>query len=176
MGENRPATVLYQQLMNTAYGFHPYGRSVIGVESDLDTVAPASLQAFYKTYYRPDNAVLIITGKLDVEATLTAVDMAFGAIPRPATPIPQPYTLDPAQQGEREVVLRRNGGVPLLLVGYHTPAGAERDTVALSMLAGMLVREPDGPLYRQLVQQGLAVGVSGSTTDLYDPGMLVRVH
>ena len=172
-GENRPATVLYQQLMNTAYGFHPYGRSVIGVESDLDTVAPASLQAFYKTYYRPDNAVLIITGKLDVEATLTAVNMAFGAIPRPATPIPQPYTLDPAQQGEREVVLRRNGGVPLLLVGYHTPAGAERDTVALSMLAGMLVREPDGPLYRQLVQQGLAVGVSGSTTDLYDPGMLV---
>ncbi|MDO5103261.1 MAG: pitrilysin family protein [Lautropia sp.] len=172
-GENRPSTVLYQQLMNTAYGFHPYGRSVIGVESDLDTVSPANLQAFYQQYYRPDNAVLIITGKFDTQSTLQAVNQAFGAIPRPATPIPQPYTLDPTQQGEREVVLRRAGGVPLMLVGYHTPAGAERDTVALSMLALMLTREPDGPLYQKLVKSGLAVRVGASTTDLFDPGMLV---
>lgn len=171
--ENRPATVLYHQLMNTAYGFHPYGRSVIGVESDLDEVSPASLQAFYRTYYRPDNAVLIITGKFDVEPTLAAVQKAFGGIARPDTPVPQPYTLDAAQNGEREVVLRRAGGVPLLLVGYHTPAGAERDTVALAVLAEMLTREPDGPLYQQLVKTGLAASVGASSTDLFDPGMLV---
>lgn len=171
--ENRPATVLYQQLMNTAYGFHPYGRSVIGALSDLDAVAPANLQAFYKTYYRPDNAVLVITGQMDVPSTLEAVVKAFGGIHRPDTPVPVPYTLDPVQQGEREVVLRRTGGVPLLLAGYHTPAGAERDTVALSMLAGMLTREPDGPLYQKLVKTGQAVSLGASTTDLYDPGMLV---
>lgn len=172
-GENRPNTVLYQQLMNAAYGFHPYGRSVIGVESDLDAVAPARLQAFYKTYYRPDNAVLIITGQFDPQATLAAIEQAFGRIPKPDTPVPQAYTLDPAQQGEREIVLRRSGGVPAMLLGYHTPAGAERDTVALSMLAMMLTREPDGPLYQKLVKPGLAVSVGGSTTDLFDPGMLV---
>ncbi|MDO4230660.1 MAG: pitrilysin family protein [Lautropia sp.] len=171
--ENRPATVLYQQLMNTAYGFHPYGRSVIGVQSDLDEVSPGSLQAFYKSYYRPDNAVLIITGKFDVEPTLAAVQKAFGGIARPDAAVPQPYTLDAAQNGEREVVLRRTGGVPLMLVGYHTPAGAERDTVALAILAEMLTREPDGPLHQQLVKTGLAASVGGSTTDLFDPGMLV---
>ena len=171
--ENRPGTVLYHQLMATAYGFHPYSRSVIGALSDLDAVAPDNLQNFYGRYYRPDNAVLIITGQFDVNGTLTAVQKAFGSIPRPKTPIVQPYTLDPAQQGEREVVVRRTGGVPLLLAGYHTPAGAARDTVALSLLAEMLTREPDGPLYQQLVKPGYAVNVGASSSDLYDPGMLL---
>lgn len=171
--ENRPGTVLYHQLMATAYGFHPYSRSVIGALSDLDAVAPDNLQNFYGRYYRPDNAVLIITGQLDVNSTLAAVQKAFGSIPRPKTPIVQPYTLDPAQQGEREVVVRRTGGVPLLLAGYHTPAGAARDTVALSLLAEMLTREPDGPLYQQLVKPGYAVNVGASSSDLYDPGMLL---
>lgn len=172
-GENRPSSVLFQQMMNTAYGFHPYGRSVIGVESDLDNVSPASLQAFYHTYYRPDNAVLILTGQFDPVPTLAAIERAFGAIPRPERPIPTPYTLDPAQQGEREVVLRRAGGVPLLLAGYHVPAAAARDSAALNVLADMLTREPDGLLYQRLVKAGHAIKVGASLTDLHDPGMMV---
>ncbi len=143
------------------------------VETAGNAVAPDNLQNFYGRYYRPDNAVLIITGQFDVNGTLVAVQKAFGSIPRPKTPIVQPYTLDPAQQGEREVVVRRTGGVPLLLAGYHTPAGAARDTVALSLLAEMLTREPDGPLYQQLVKPGYAVNVGASSSDLYDPGMLL---
>lgn len=171
--ENRASTVLYHQLMATAYGFHPYSRSVIGVLSDLDAVAPSRLQTFYERYYRPDNAVLIITGQFEEAATLAAVQRQFGGIAQPDTPIPQPYTLDPTQQGERDIVVRRTGGVPLLLAGYHTPAGATRDSVALSMLGDMLAREPDGPLYRQLVKTGLTVDVGASMSDLYDPGMLI---
>ena len=92
--ENRPGTVLYHQLMATAYGFHPYSRSVIGALSDLDAVAPDNLQNFYGRYYRPDNAVLIITGQFDVNGTLAAVQKAFGSIPRPKTPSssPTPWT------------------------------------------------------------------------------------
>lgn len=171
--DNNPASALYQELMAAAYGFHPYSRAVIGVESDLDGVSAASLQAFYRTYYRPDNAVLIITGHFDEAPTLAAVEKAFGAIPKPDTTIPQSYTLDPAQQGERDVVVRRAGGVPLLLTGYHTPAAADRDSAALSVLADMLTREPDGVLYQRLVKSGLAVRIGASLTDLHDPGMLV---
>lgn len=172
-GENSPNSVLYHQLMATAYGFHPYSRSVIGALSDVDAVHPSNLQTFYQRYYRPDNAVLIVTGQFDTKSTLTAIQERFGGIPRPGTPIPQPWTLDPAQQGEREVVVRRNGGVPLMLAGYHTPAGATRDNVALGLLAEMLTREPDGPLYRELVKPGYAVSVGASSTDLHDPGMLI---
>ena len=172
-GENRPASVLYQQLMATAYGFHPYARSVIGALSDVDAVHPDNLQTFYQRYYRPDNAVLIITGQFDVNSTLAAIQKDFGPIARPATPIPQPWTLDPAQQGEREIVIRRTGGVPLMMAGYHTPASADRDTVALSILAEMLTREPDGPLYQQLVKPGYAVSIGSYATNVYDPGMLV---
>ena len=172
-GENRPASVLYQQLMATAYGFHPYARSVIGALSDVDAVHPDNLQTFYQRYYRPDNAVLIITGQFDVNSTLAAIQKDFGPIARPSTPIPQPWTLDPAQQGEREIVIRRAGGVPLMMAGYHTPASADRDTVALSILAEMLTREPDGPLYQQLVKPGYAVSIGSYATNVYDPGMLV---
>ncbi|MGE0800421.1 MAG: M16 family metallopeptidase [Lautropia sp.] len=170
--ENRPGSVLFQQLMGAAYAFHPYGRAVIGSVSDLESVRPAQLQSFYHRYYRPDNAVLIVTGAFEPAATLAAVERAFGPIARPSLPVPAPYTLDRAQQGEREIKLRRAGGVPLLSVGYHMMAGAAREAVAMRALTEMLTRQPDGLLYEALVKTGLAVGVYGYPLALHDPGMV----
>ena len=170
--ENRPQRVLYQQLMGAAYEFHPYGRAVIGNESDLNSVQPAQLQSFYHRYYRPDNAVLIVTGQFETAPTLAAVERAFGAIERPKAPVAEPYTLDRGQQGEREIRLRRSGGIPLLAVGYHMMPGATREAVALSALTVMLTRQPDGPLYEALVKSGLAVSVYGYPIALHDPGLL----
>ena len=170
--ENRPERMLHQQLMGTAYEFHPYGRTVIGNASDLASVQPAQLQSFYRRYYRPDNAVLIITGDFDPAQALVAIDKAFGKLPRPTRPIVEPYTLDRAQQGERDVKLRRSGGVPLLSVGYHMMPGAAREAVAMAALSVMLTRQPDGPLYEALVKPGIAVSVYGYSISLHDPGML----
>ncbi|MGE0315126.1 MAG: M16 family metallopeptidase [Lautropia sp.] len=170
--ENRPQRVLFQQLMGTAYRFHPYSRSVIGTESDLAAVAPAQLQAFYERYYRPDNAVLVVTGQFDEATTLAAIGRTLGSIVQPASPIAQPYTLDRAQEGEREVILRRVGGVPLFASAYHITPGASRDTVALSLYASMMTRQPDGVLYEALVKTGLAVNVYAYPIALHDPGVL----
>ena len=170
--QNRPERMLHQQLMGTAYEFHPYGRTVIGNESDLAGVQPAQLQAFYQRYYRPDNAVLVITGDFDPQPTLAAVDQAFSKVPRPTDPILEPYTLDRAQQGERDVKLRRSGGIPLLSAGYHMMPGAAREAVAMAALAVMLTRQPDGPLYEALVKPGIAVSVYGYPIALHDPGLL----
>ncbi len=170
--ENRPQRMLYQQLMRAAFDFHPYGRTVIGTESDLASVQPAQLQEFYRRYYRPDNAVLIVTGQFDVQQTLAAIAESFGPLTRPAEPVPEPYTLDRAQQGEREVKLRRAGGIPLLAVGYHMMPGAAREAVALTALTVMLTRQPDGPLYEALVKPGIAVSVYGYPIALHDPGLL----
>ena len=170
--ENRPQRLLYQQLMSAAYDFHPYGRTVIGTVTDLAEVQPAQLQDFYHRYYRPDNAVLIVTGKFDEAQVLGDIAHAFAAVAQPKTPIAEPYTLDRVQQGEREVHLRRAGGVPLMYVGYHMTAGAAREAVAMSALALMLTRQPDGPLYEALVKPGIAVSVYGYPVSLHDPGLV----
>jgi zinc protease len=170
--ENRPQRLLYQQLMSAAYQFHPYGRTVIGTESDLANVQPAQLQDFYHRYYRPDNAVLIVTGHFDEQQMLADIAQAFAAVAQPKAPIANAYTLDRAQQGEREVHLRRSGGVPLMYVGYHMPAGAAREAVAMGALALMLTRQPDGPLYEALVKPGIAVSVYGYPVALQDPGLV----
>jgi len=170
--ENRPQRILYQQLMSAAYEFHPYGRTVIGTETDLAHVQPAQLEDFYHRYYRPDNAVLIITGQFDEQQVLADIADAFAGVAQPKAPIADAYTLDRAQQGEREVHLRRAGGVPLMYVGYHMPAGAAREAVAMAALALMLTRQPDGPLYEALVKTGIAVSVYGYPVSLQDPGLV----
>ena len=172
-GQNRPASLLFQEMMGAAYRFHPYGRAVIGTESDLEHVKASSLQAFYEQYYRPDNAVLVVTGKFDEASAVAAISASLGRVPRPTEPLPLPYTREPVQEGERETVLRRSGGVPQLAIGYHIPDGAAREQVALTLAAAMLSREPDGPLYQALVGKGLADAAYGYAMGLADPGMMV---
>lgn len=164
---------LSKLLRATAYQFHPYGRPVIGTRSDVEAMSAASLQRFYQTWYRPDNAVLIITGKFESGSTLAKVQQLFGSIPRPSALISQPHTLEPVQQGEREAVLRREGGNPMLRLAYHIPDVASRDSVALKILGLMLTIEPEGELYIELVKPGHATGISASTTEDADPGLLV---
>ena len=84
-----------------AYVWHNYGKSTIGARADVENVSIDRLQAFYRNYYQPDNAVLIITGKFDEAKTLAIVAREFGKIPRPTRKIQPHYTVDPEQQGER---------------------------------------------------------------------------
>lgn len=172
-GQNRPSSLLFQELMGAAYRFHPYGRAVIGTESDLEHVQATSLQGFYDLYYRPDNAVIVVTGRIDEARAVAAINDSLGRIERPSEPLPVPYTREPVQEGEREAVLRRSGGVPQLAVGYHIPDGAAREQVALTLAAAMMSREPDGPLYQALVREGLADAAYGYAMGLADPGMMV---
>ena len=87
--------------MSTAYLWHNYGKSTIGARSDLENVPIDRLQAFYRTYYQPDNAVLLVAGKFDEPKTLDLVTQYFGAIPKPTRTLPTFYTAEPTQDGER---------------------------------------------------------------------------
>src|SRR5262245_25056349 len=91
-GENSPTNVLLQRVMSTAYLWHNYGKSTIGSRSDLENVPIDRLQAFYRTYYQPDNAVLLVAGKFDEPKTLGMIAQYFGAIPKPTRPLPTAYT------------------------------------------------------------------------------------
>ncbi|AJG21726.1 zinc protease [Cupriavidus basilensis] len=171
--ENNPAGMLMQQMRSAAYRWHNYGKAPIGARSDVEHVAIGNLQEFYRRYYQPDNAVLVVAGKFDVAATLARIGQYFGAIPRPTRALPVQYTVEPPQEGAREVTLRRVGDSQLVAVQYHIAPGAHPDTVALQLLADILTDGSGGRLYKALVESGKASWQSGSVSGMKDPGSVL---
>lgn len=169
-GENQPFAVLAQRVSAAAFAWHPYGHATIGPKSDIENVPIEKLQAFYKRYYRPDNATLLIAGNFDKPATLALIARHFGATPKPAAPIPEPYTVEPAQDGERTVVVRRVGGQPLLMASYHVPAITHPDTPALIVYGLLMSLQPSGQLYKQLVEPKIALAAGLGGVGGADPG------
>ena len=174
MGENSPDGMLMQRALETAYTWHNYGKLPIGNRSDIENVPIDKLAAFYQKYYQPDNAVLTIAGKFDEAKTLAQVAALFGPIPRPTRTLEQTYTVEPTQDGERSITLRRVGdsqGIVMLV--YHVPAGSHPDDAALNVLAGVLGDSPSGRLYKALVDNKKAVGASMEMNDLHDAGFMM---
>jgi zinc protease len=172
VGENKPELILSQRMMAVAYEWHNYGKSTIGNRTDIERVPIDSLKAFYKKYYRPDNAMLVVAGKFDQKKALALIGKYFGPLKNPAAALPKTYTEEPAQDGERSVTLRRTGTVGALGVVYHIPAGAHSDQPATAILEDVLTSAPNGRLYRALVKSKLASEVSGHATAYHDPGVI----
>ena len=172
-GENNVAGVLSQKVARAAYQWHNYGRAVIGNRSDIENVPIERLQAFYRTYYQPDNAVMVIAGDFDPTTVLGHAARLLGAPPKPARVLPLTYTRDSAQDGEREVVLRRSGENPFITALYHAPPGTHPDYAAFDILAMILGDTPTGRLHKALVETRLATSVSGGDRMLAERGALV---
>ncbi len=169
-GENSPERVLQERVLSTAYLWHNYGKSTIGSKEDIEKVPADRLKVFYKKYYQPDNAVLTIAGKVDEAKVMQLVNQYFGVIPRPERKLDEPYTVEPTQDGERYVELKRVGDVPLVSCAYHIPSGTSPDYVPLSVLTDVLTSEPSGILYKALVETKKASSVGGYAVGLKDPG------
>ena len=173
-GENNPLGVLRQRVLSTAYLWHNYGKAVIGSRADIENVPIDRLQAFYKTYYQPDNAVLVVAGKIDEVRTLGLISKLFGTIPRPQRTLPTIYTNEPTQDGERSVTLRRVGDVQNVVVAYHVPPGSHADFPAVQLASQILAdNSPSGRLYKALVETKKASNVGGQGLQLHDAGMWV---
>ncbi|HSC16547.1 MAG TPA: pitrilysin family protein [Gammaproteobacteria bacterium] len=172
-GENNPTGVLYERVLSTAYLWHGYGKSPIGSRSDIENVPIPRLQAFYKRHYQPDNAVLVVAGRFEEQRALELIDQYFGSIPRPERELTENYTIEPTQDGEREVVVRRVGDVQILIAGYHVPDGAHEDFVPVQVAAQVLGDVPSGRLYKALVETGLASQIAAQELQLRDPGMAI---
>jgi len=171
-GENNPLGVLYQRVLSTAYLWHNYGKSTIGSRADIENVPIERLQAFYRTHYQPDNAVLVVAGKIDEAKTLGLISKFFAPIPKPQRTLPTIYTNEPTQDGERTVTLRRVGEVQNVVVGYHVPPGSHADFPAVQLASQILAdNSPSGRLYKALVETKKASNVGGQGLQLRDAGM-----
>lgn len=172
-GENNPTRILFQRMMATAYEWHNYGKSTIGNRADIERVPIDNLQAFYKKYYRVDNAVLVVAGKFDEKKALDYVAKYFGPLKKPDDPLPKTYTEEPAQDGERLVTLRRVGTVGAVGAVYHIPAASHPDYPACDALLQALTDNPSGRLYKALVEAKKASSVGGMNFTTHDPGALI---
>lgn len=172
MGENNPTGVLMKRVMSTSYQWHNYGQTTIGARADLENVPIDRLQAFYKEYYQPDNAVLLVVGKFEEEKTKKLILEHFGSIPRPERTLTTTYTREPTQDGEREVSLKRVGDVQALAAMYHICSMSHPDYAPLSVLTQALTDEPGGRLYNDLVETKKTTNVWGWPAGLKEPGFI----
>ena len=145
-GETSPQRVMVKRLQSIAYDWHSYGRSTIGNRSDIENVKIENLQAFYRTYYQPDNATVILAGKFDPQLALKTLMKTFGKIPKPQRVLPVQWTVEPTQDGERNFVVRRKDELQMIWVAYKIPSDLHPDTLVLGAAETVLGDTPTGRL------------------------------
>ena len=171
-GENSPTGVLMQKVISSAFLWHNYGQSTIGNKSDIERVPIDNLKAFYKKYYRPDNAVLMVTGKFETEKTLALIEKKFGVLKNPDRPLVDVPTIEPPQDGEKRVELSRVGDLQLVSALFHTPAGSHVDYAPLALVENVLTDQPSGRLYKALIENEKASSVWSFSPFTKEPGFM----
>lgn len=169
---NNPFQLLGQKLAHAAYETHAYGKPTVGNKVDIENVEIEKLQAFYKRYYRPDNAVLIVAGKFDVSQTLAAIQLSLGQLKKPTMALPPAYGREAPQDGERTVIVRRPAPTQVIIANYHVPGAMHPDAPALNVLATLLGDVPSGRLHKALVESKLTLGVFAASVPRREAGTI----
>jgi zinc protease len=158
--EDDPQSSLFEEVAAISFKMHPYRRPVIGWMSDLNSIERDDLFNYYKAYYSPDNAVIIIAGDVRAEEIIEKIKNSFGAIPS-GTPKKKMSFSEPEQRGGKKVFLKREAELPHLLIAYHTPSFPHEDSYALDVLSLILSRGKSSRLYKSLVyEKKIALDVS----------------
>lgn len=190
-GQNEPTEVLDEAVYAAAFREHPYHHPTIGWRADVEGVPTSRLKAFYDTFYHPNNATAIVVGDFERAGVLNLIDKYFGAYPSSEEPIPEVYTEEPEQQGERRLLIRRVGELAVVQIAFHTPGvlgqmnvlsnealaaraadpPAQNDIYPLIVLSVALSHGITSRLYQSLVETQLAVEVHTNTDQHRDPGL-----
>jgi zinc protease len=168
-----PYGMLDELINREAYAVHPYRRGVIGNPDELRAASLEDVVAFHETYYRPDNAVLVVAGDLDVDRTLEWVERYFGAIPVRDGAVPRVRALEPEQLHERTFTYRAaNVPLPAVEEAYHIPAASHPDAAALDVLEALLGYGRSSRLYTTLVYEKQLASSTYASADLREqPGL-----
>ena len=164
--EDKPQSRVNEQFQATAYRAHPYARPVVGFMNDLENMTAADAREWYNTWYAPNNATIVVVGDVKAQDVLKLAQANFGQLKPKKLPARKPQT-EPAQMGERRVVVKAPGKLPYLAIGFHAPTLADKPTpeqawepYALDVLSGVLSGNDSARLNQKLVREmSLAVDV-----------------
>ena len=170
--QNDPDELLEEAVRSVAFRVHPYRHPVIGWKSDVQAFTHAAVQEYYRTYYEPNNAVLVLVGDFQTDAVLALARKYFASLP--AGPPPPPViSQEPPQKGERRVILKEPGSAAHLQVLYHVPAGRHPDLYPLAVLDAILTTGNSSHLYRALVETELAASETSYLSRRLDAGWIM---
>ena len=174
-GENDPDSVMMGEIYAVAFREHPYHHPTIGWRSDVEGVPLERMKQFYDDYYWPNNCTVMVRGDFDSIEALQLIALHYGHIPASPKPIPQVYTVEPAQEGERRFEVRRAGDLPRVWVAFHVPEAAHEDTYALAAMAAILgsSSQKSSRIYKRLIESGMASGASVDHMQQHDPGLFI---
>src|SRR6185295_5006542 len=170
-GLDSPWGLLLQEQEATAFKVHPYRNPIVGWLQDVERATVEEQQAYYRRYYHPNNAILVIAGDFDTEDVLKKVDRMFSSLPA-GTPPPPMRLEEPPQRGERRLFVRWRSKVPRLAMAYHAPRIAHPDSYALQVMAVVLAEGKASRLYQRMVEREQTVTfVSAEYGESKDPSM-----
>jgi predicted Zn-dependent peptidase len=169
--DNEPAGLMDEALHALVYEAHPYRWPVIGWMGDIEAIRRADCEAYFRTFYAPNNATLWVAGDFEPDRVLKAIRKAYGDIPK-GPPVPGVVNAEPSQRGERRAELRHPSRAPSLIVAYRGPQVTDPDTLTLDVLQFILGVGEGSRLQRALVYgKRLAVNVGVDWSWRRDPGM-----
>jgi zinc protease len=174
-GENSPDEAMEKELYAIAYREHPYHHPTIGWRSDVEQMPMSRLRAFYDTFYWPENCTVLVVGDFEPGKVLRLLHKYYGRIGRAAGAIPQVYTEEPPQEGERRYQLSRAGDLARVWIAHRTPGSRHADHYALNVISHVLGGSHDkgSRLYGALIDSGLAMDAACRHDELRDPALMI---
>jgi zinc protease len=169
--ENSPWRLLSESVQATAFQEHPYHWPVIGYEDDMKNWKQSDLERYFRTYYAPNNCVVVISGNIKFDAVKKLAEKYIEPIPAQPEP-PKVHTVEPPQTGERRIMVQKDVATPYIYIGYHTPDTKSEDFYALTLLSDILSSGKSSRLYSQLVdKKQLATSAFSEFGPSFDPSL-----
>ncbi len=169
--ENSPWRMLSDALNASAFQEHPYHWTVIGYETDIKNWTKEDLEQYFRTYYAPNNCVVVISGNVKVDEVKRMAEKYMATIPANLPPKPV-HLVEPPQTGERRVTIQKEVPSPYLMIGYHTPEATNKDYYSLSILNAVLTSGNSSRLYSELVDKKQLANMVGSDfSESFDPNL-----
>jgi predicted Zn-dependent peptidase len=171
--DNNPLGYLYFRLFNNAYVYHPYHWTPIGFINDIKTWTIDDIRSFHKTYYQPQNAILMVTGDIEPKKVFKEAEAAFGGI-KNSGDIPEVKFIEPKQDGPKRVVIHKESEVEMIAITFHIPNFQDKDQVTLSVISEILYSGKSSRLYKELVdKKRLVNSVYAYNMEYIDPGLFI---
>lgn len=167
--ENSPWNLLSQHVQATAFQEHPYHWPVIGYEDDMKNWKQSDLERYFKTYYAPNNCVVVVSGNVKLADIKKLAEKYIEPIPAQPTP-PPVHIVEPEQTGERRIAVKKDVATSYLMIAYKTPEAKSEDYYALTILSDILSSGKSSRLHSSLVDnKELATSVFTSYDQSFDP-------